>query len=143
MVLYSNQFRVGVGKIKMDHTLMHFEIPANDVDKLKRFYEEVFGWKIVQASGPIEYWVIQTVPVDKDGMLVRPGVNGGMYKKQVPESKPVNYFSVESISDFLEKIVKLGGKVTQPKQEVPEIGWIAAAEDPEGNIFALIQPIRV
>ena len=127
----------------MDHTLMHFEIPVNDVDKLKRFYEEVFGWKIVQASGPIEYWVIQTVPVDKDGMLVRPGVNGGMYKKQVPESKPVNYFSVESISNFLEKIVKLGGKVTQPKQEVPEIGWIAAAEDPEGNIFALIQPIRV
>jgi hypothetical protein len=35
-------------------------------------------------------------------MLTRPGVNGGMYKKQVPESKPVNYFAVESISDFLE-----------------------------------------
>jgi len=31
---------------------MHFEIPANSVEKLKRFYEEVFGWKIVQASGP-------------------------------------------------------------------------------------------
>lgn len=127
----------------MDHTLMHFEIPANDVEKLKSFYEEVFGWKIIQASGPIEYWVIQTVPVDSNGMLLRPGVNGGMYKKQVPESKPVNYFAVESISDFLEKIEKLGGKVTQPKQEVPEIGWIAAAEDPEGNLFALIQPIRV
>ena len=127
----------------MDHTLMHFEIPANDVEKLKCFYEEVFGWKIVQASGPIEYWVIQTVPVDKDGILLRPGVNGGMYKKQVPEGKPINYFAVESITDFLEKIVKLGGKVTQPKQEVPEVGWIAAAEDPEGNLFALIQPIRV
>ena len=127
----------------MDHTLMHFEIPANNVEKLKRFYEEVFGWKITQASGPIEYWTIQTVPADPDGKLIRPGVNGGMYKKEVPESKPVNYFAVESISDFLEKIEKLGGKVTQPKQEVPEIGWIAAAEDPEGNLFALIQPIRV
>jgi len=126
----------------MAYTLMHFEIPANDVEKLKRFYEEVFGWKIVQASGPIEYGVIQTVPVDQNGMLMRPGVNGGMYKKQVPESKPVNYFAVESISDFLAKIEALGGKVTQPKQEVPEIGWIAAAEDPEGNLFALIQPIR-
>jgi predicted enzyme related to lactoylglutathione lyase len=127
----------------MDHTLIHFEIPANNVEKLKRFYEEVFGWKILQASGPIEYWVIQTVPVDSNGMLTRPGVNGGMYNKQVPESKPVNYFAVESISDFLAKIEALGGKVTQPKQEVPEIGWIAAAEDPEGNLFALIQPIRV
>ncbi len=127
----------------MDHTIVHFEIPANDVEKLKRFYEEVFGWKINQASGPIEYWIIQTVPVDPTGMPVRPGINGGMYKKQVPESKPVNYFAVESITDFLAKIVRLGGRVTQPKQEVPEIGWIAAAEDPEGNLFALIQPIRV
>ncbi len=127
----------------MDHTLIHFEIPANDVEKLKQFYEEVFGWKIVQASGPIEYWVIQTVPVDSNGMLLRPGVNGGMYKKQVPESKSINYFAVESISDFLAKIEKMGGRITQSKQEVPEIGWIAAAEDPEGNLFALIQSISV
>ena len=127
----------------MDHTLIHFEIPAIDVEKLKAFYEKVFGWKIVQAGGPIEYWVIQTVPTDDKGMLMRPGVNGGMYNKQIPEGKPINYFSVESISDFLEKIVKLGGKVTQPKEEVPEVGWIAAAEDPEGNHFALIQPLRV
>ncbi len=127
----------------MDHTIIHFEIPANDVDKVKSFYERVFGWNIVQAAGPIEYWVIQTVPVDPKGMLVRPGVNGGMYKRQVPDSKPINYFSVESITEFLDKIVKSGGKVTQPKQEVPEVGWIAAAEDPEGNAFALIEPIKV
>jgi predicted enzyme related to lactoylglutathione lyase len=130
-------------KPEMDHTIIHFEIPANDVEKIKGFYEQVFGWKIVQAAGPIEYWVIQTVPVDPKGMLIRPGVNGGMYKRQVPESKPINYYSVESINDFLDKIVKLGGKVTQPKQEVPEVGWIAAAEDPEGNAFALIEPIPV
>jgi predicted enzyme related to lactoylglutathione lyase len=50
---------------------------------------------------------------------------------------------VELISDFLAKIEKLGGKVTQPKQEVPNVGWIAAAEDPEGNSFALIQPLQM
>lgn len=122
---------------------MHFEIPANDVEKLKAFYEKVFGWNIVLADGPVEYWVIQTVPVDPNGMLLRAGVNGGMYKKQIPDSKPINYYSVESISDFLDKIVKSGGKITQPKQEVPEVGWIAAAEDPEGNQFALIQPLKV
>ena len=126
----------------MDHTIVHFEIPANDVDKLKRFYEEVFGWKITQASGPIEYWIIQTVPTDPNGMPQRLGINGGMYKKQVDEGKPINYISVESITDSLAKIEKLGGKVTQPKQEVPQIGWIAAAVDPGGNLFALIQPIR-
>jgi uncharacterized protein len=126
----------------MDHTIVHFEIPANDIEKLKLFYESVFGWKIELAPGPIEYWLIQTVPVDENGMLLRSGVNGGLYKKQVPEGKPINYFSVESISDFLAKIEKLGGKVIQPKQEIPNVGWIAAAEDPEGNEFALIQPLN-
>jgi predicted enzyme related to lactoylglutathione lyase len=28
---------------KMDHTLVHSEIPADNVEKLKHFYEEVFG----------------------------------------------------------------------------------------------------
>lgn len=130
-------------KTTMDHTIMHFEIPADDVEKLKVFYEQVFGWTITETDGPIEYWVIQTVPVDPKGMLIRPGVNGGMYKRLGPESKPVNYFSVESISEFLDKIVKAGGRVTQPKQEVPEVGWIAAAEDPEGNAFALLEPLTV
>jgi uncharacterized protein len=122
---------------------MHFEIPANNIEKLKKFYEEVFGWQIIQAEGPMEYWLIQTVPVDANGMLLRPGVNGGMYKKPQSDIKPLNYFAVESISDFLAKIEKLGGKLIQPKQEVPNVGWIAAAQDPEGNQFALLQPIRV
>jgi len=127
----------------MDHTIIHFEIPANNVEKLRRFYEEVFGWKITLVEGPIEYWVIETVPVGPNGMTIRPGVNGGMYKRQLADSRPINYFAVESINDFLDKIIKMGGKVTQPKQEVPEVGWIAAAEDPEGNQFALLQPLRV
>jgi predicted enzyme related to lactoylglutathione lyase len=122
---------------------MHFEIPANDVAKLKHFYEEVFGWKITLIEGPVEYWAIQTVPVDSNGNAIRPGVNGGMYKKLTPDNKPLNYYTVESITDFLDRIVRLGGKVTMPKQEVPEVGWIAAAEDPEGNPFALLQPLRV
>jgi predicted enzyme related to lactoylglutathione lyase len=126
----------------MDHTIVHFEIPAQNVEKLKKFYTEVFNWKIIQAEGPIEYWVIQTVPTDENGMPKRPGVNGGMYRKTVAESKPVNYFAVESINDYLEKIKKLGGKVLQEKQEVLNVGWIAAVEDPEGNMFALLEPIK-
>ena len=65
---------------KMDHTLLHFEIPAQDVEKLKAFYEKVFDWKILQYPGPFDYWVIQTVPVDANGMLLRPGVNGACSK---------------------------------------------------------------
>jgi len=127
----------------MDHTIIHFEIPATDVEKLKKFYTGLFGWNIEKYPGPMEYWMIQTVPLDEKGMLQRPGVNGGMVSKDSPEQKPVNYISVESIDTSIEKVKKLGGKIISPKQEVPNVGWIATALDPEGNHIALLQPQRM
>jgi len=86
--------------------------------------------------------MIETVPVDEKGMPVRPGVNGGMYKKDQPELKPVNYILIEDIDEYIQKIKQLGGTITQPKQEVPGVGWIALAIDPEGNPFAVLQRMR-
>jgi predicted enzyme related to lactoylglutathione lyase len=31
--------------VKLDHTVVHFEIPANDVKKLQKFYENVLDGK--------------------------------------------------------------------------------------------------
>lgn len=39
----------------VDHTVIHFEIPADNVEKLKAFYSELFGWKIEKAPGSIDY----------------------------------------------------------------------------------------
>ena len=127
----------------MDNTIIHFEIPATDIAKLKQFYAGLFNWKIEKYPGPMEYWMIHTVPTDDKGMLLRPGVNGGMTKKEHPDQKPVNYISVESIDESIEKVKKLGGKIVMPKQEVPNVGWIATATDPEGNYIALLQPQRM
>jgi len=88
----------------------------------QKFYEKVFDWKIIEYPSPVEYWVIQTIPVDENGRPQRPGVNRSMFKKQSPGIKPINYFSVESINDYLTKIQKLGGKVISPKQEVSNVG---------------------
>ena len=118
---------------------MHFEIPANNVEKLKKFYYDLFGWKIEKMPGEMEYWGIETVPVDKEGMAIRPGVNGGMMKRQMTEQKPVNYISVESVDKYSEKVVKLGGKIVVPKMEIPGMGWWALALDPEGNQIGLFQ----
>jgi len=86
--------------------------------------------------------MIETVPVDEKGNPVRPGVNGAMYKKDQPELKPVNYILVEDIDESIRKIRNLGGTITQPKQQVPGIAWIAQAIDPEGNPFAILQSMR-
>jgi predicted enzyme related to lactoylglutathione lyase len=126
----------------VDHTVVHFEIPADDVEKLRKFYSLLFGWKIEAMPGQVEYYGIYTVPVDEKGMPLRPGVNGGMMKKQNPEHKAVNYIQVESVDEYMKKIESLGGKIVVPKMEVPGIGWWALALDPEGNQFAILQPLQ-
>jgi predicted enzyme related to lactoylglutathione lyase len=126
----------------VDHTVVHFEIPADDVEGLSKFYSKLFGWKIIRMPGPIEYYGIQTVPVDDHGMLLRKGVNGGLMKRQNPEHKPVNYIAVESVDEHSKKIEELGGRIVVPKMEVPGVGWWVMALDPDGNQFAIMQEMQ-
>jgi predicted enzyme related to lactoylglutathione lyase len=35
----------------MDHTIVHFEIPADDPERAARFYRDLFGWKIDKYEG--------------------------------------------------------------------------------------------
>ena len=126
----------------VDHTIVHFDIPAEDIEKMRKFYSELFGWRIYRDAGPVEYWMIETVPVDEKGNPVIPGVNGGMYKKDQPGLKPINYILVDNIDESIQKIKDLGGTITQPKQQIPGIAWIAHAIDPEGNPFAILQSRR-
>ena len=125
----------------MYHTVIHFEIPAENVDKLRKFYSQLFGWKIEKTEN-MDYWMIETVPMDEQGKLKCAGVNGGMMKKQHPDHKVTNYIQVESIDDYVKKIEELGGKVIVPKTEVPNMLWWAMAIDPEGNHFAILQEIE-
>jgi len=130
----------------VDHTIVHFEIPAEDIEKLKKFYSDLFGWTMTKYPGPTEYYLVGTVPVDEKTMQpIGQGVNGGLYLKKdasMPErAKPVNYISVESVDEYTKKIEMLGGKVVQQKMEIPGIGWWALALDPDGNEFGLLEPL--
>ena len=128
----------------MDHTIVFFKIPADDVDKIKKFYGDLFGWDIEKAPGNIpsfealNYHMMKTVPTDEKMRPTRPGVNGGLYKRQSPQSRFTYYVQVESADEYSKKIVELGGKITVPKMEIP-MGWFVQAVDPEGNNFAIIQ----
>lgn len=127
----------------MDHTIVHFEIPAKNALDLGKFYAQLFGWRVVHS--PVEgmdYWVIQTVPTDENGMPQRPGVNGGIFERQLGQEKlnALNYFTVEDIDEYIKKITVLGGKILVPKQEIPTVGYMAVAIDPDGNQFGMLQP---
>ena len=122
----------------VDHTIVHFDIMVEDVEKLRKFYTELFGWKMQKVPW-MDYWLIQTVPVDESGKPIRLGVNGGIYKKERRDDRPRNYIAVESVDEYIEKIKALGGKIIVPKQEIPRTGWTAIALDPEGNPFAIFE----
>ncbi len=124
----------------MDHTIVHFEIPAENVEKIKKFYSDVFGWKIEKSPMPMDYWIIQTVPIDEKGMPMRPGINGGIFRKENKQLRPVNYISVESVDDGISKVKSAGGKIIQPKTTISGVGSFAIALDPEGNEIGLLQP---
>jgi uncharacterized protein len=123
----------------MDHTVVHFEIPADDPERATKFYRELFGWEIQKfsAEGGPEYWLVRTVPVDAEGRPTRPGVNGGLMRRMAPGQTPVNYIAVEGVDDFVQKAVRLGATVCMPRTPVPGMGWFAQLRDTEGNVFAV------
>jgi predicted enzyme related to lactoylglutathione lyase len=128
----------------LDRTIIHFEIPANDPEKLSGFYKNLFGWKFEKMSmGEMgDYWMIETRPGTAQNMAEaekRPGTNGGMMKKMGPTQRPVNYVFVESVDDFSKKIKDLGGKIITPKTPIPNMGAFALALDPEGNAFGIFE----
>lgn len=79
----------------MAHTIVHFEIYADDPPKLAEFYRRLFGWKIEKTPMPGgEYWMIGTVPTDPStGLPKEPGVNGGMMKRPMPGRRTLITFT--------------------------------------------------
>jgi uncharacterized protein len=117
-------------------TVVHFEIPAADVNSLSKFYKDVFGWKFEKTQMPdMEYWMIATGPQRKS-------VSGGMYKKSGPQDAPRNYVQVEKIDQVIAAFKKAGGKEVMGKQEVPNVGFTFIGMDPEGNVIGLHEASR-
>jgi uncharacterized protein len=127
-------------------TIVHFEIPADDVERSRKFYTDLFGWKIEKwpgatndsqltsaASGqPLEYWMVTTTD-DKGNKTL----GGGMMKRQMSGEQITNYIDVKSVDEYSSKVEKLGGKVVAPKHAVPGMGYFAICLDTENNSFAI------
>jgi uncharacterized protein len=112
---------------------IHFEISADDPPRAKKFYEDVFGWKIEKWDSPMEYWMVMT------GDPKQPGIDGGIMRREQPFPPTINTMDVPSVDDFVAKVLKSGGKVIKPKMAIPTVGWIAYCHDTEGNMFGIIQ----
>ena len=46
---------------------------------------------------------------------------------------------VPGVADALEKVSEAGGEMVLPIQDIPEVGKVAYARDPQGIVFGLFQ----
>jgi hypothetical protein len=119
--------------------VVHFEIPADDLARAKKFYNTVFGWNMNEMP-QMEYVLVGTTESDENGTPKEPGaINGGMLKRQDPVKSPVVTINVKSIDEAAKTIEKNGGNMIRLKMPVGEMGFAAYFKDTEGNVIGLWQ----
>jgi predicted enzyme related to lactoylglutathione lyase len=109
--------------------IVHFEIPADDIQRAKNFYAGLFGWKI-ESMQSMDYMIIDPYSV--------PG--GGMMKRTQPEQQIMVNIGVPSVDEYAAKVEKLGGKIIVPKEAVPGMGYFVICKDTENNTFGIWEP---
>jgi predicted enzyme related to lactoylglutathione lyase len=113
-------------------TIVHFDLPADDLERAKKFYENLFDWKFNKVPMQTPFYLIETK--DHEG---NQGVRGGMGKRMLPAQTISNYIDVPSVDEYLAKVKKLGGNIITPKTAVPGWGYQAICVDTENNKFGL------
>ncbi|MDI7742563.1 VOC family protein [Lysinibacillus fusiformis] len=122
--------------------VIHFEIHVDDMNRAKKFYEEVFHWGFEDWSdyAGMPYFGAVT---GEEGHL---GINGALIKRQgaSPElGQSVNGFvctlGVDDYDATEKKILEYGGKVVLPKYALPGMAWQGYYLDTEGNIVGIHQ----
>ncbi len=121
--------------------VVHFEIPADDLDRAKSFYGDVFDWQLdtMDMPGGGQYTGVMTTDVDPATMTpTEPGaINGGMVLREAPVTIPVVTIGVDAIDDALDNVEKAGGKTVTARTEIPGMGAYAYFTDTEGNTMGL------
>ncbi len=110
-----------------------FEIYVQDLEKAKKFYEEVFQVKLMRLPSDTEIWAF---PADKE----KHGSGGALVRMEgFPSGKnsTIVYFACEDCAVEASRVVKAGGKLEREKFSIGPYGFIAHAHDPEGNLIGL------
>jgi hypothetical protein len=115
----------------MAHNVVHFAVHADDVDRARRFYESVFGWRF-EAWGPPGFFRIHT------GTAADPGIEGALHARSEPlDGRGLRAFectvSVDDVAAVRDAVVAGGGTVLLDAFDIPTVGTLLQFLDTEGN----------
>jgi predicted enzyme related to lactoylglutathione lyase len=123
--------------------IAYVEIPADDIARAKKFYHSLLGWKIEPTASMADPEMkemmasMQYQDIELGGPEEGTVNMGGMYKRQMPRAPIVTYVLVDDIDAVLANVVRLGGSIVVPKNEIKNVGLIALIQDTEGNVIGL------
>jgi predicted enzyme related to lactoylglutathione lyase len=114
--------------------VIDFEIPADDTERIAKFYQNVFGWKVEKWKGPVDHWFLIT------GDDAMPGINGSFAKREdFPESTTVNVIGVDDVEKYVQLIKAHKGTIVGDKITIPGVGYYVYFKDTEGNLMGMMQ----
>ena len=123
--------------------VVHFEMPAEDRNRMADFYGNVFGWKAQLLGEEMgSYVLVSTTEIDEKGRPKEAGaINGGFYPKSAESGlHPSLVIAVDDIKESMADIEKAGGRVLGEPVEIPGYGLYVSFIDTENNRVSLMQP---
>ena len=115
--------------------IAHFDVHADDVDRARKFYERVFGWRF-SPWGPPGFFIIAT------GDENDPGIHGAVHERPKGEDRCVGFqctISVDDVDEIAATIRREGGQITVPKMTIPTVGELIQFRDTEGNVVCAMR----
>ncbi len=124
--------------------VVHFEMPAEDRNRMAKFYSGVFGWQTQMFGEEMgNYVTVSTTDTGADGRPKNPGaINGGFFPKTKENPTMSIVIGVDDINAHAKKVAAAGGKVMGEPVDIPGIGLYVSFVDTEGNRLSLLQPKR-
>jgi predicted enzyme related to lactoylglutathione lyase len=119
----------------MSKTITWFEIPALDFERARTFYQEIFGFSLI--DWPMESEKMAIFPHDREtatgGCVV---TRSGLLPSQAGTVVYLN--AGENLDAMLERVAEAGGHVVLAKTALPDgKGTYAHIHDTEGNRVGL------
>lgn len=123
----------------MTNQLAHFAIHANDLDRARKFYGAIFGWKFQGYGGDMtDFCQIK----DAGGKMLEP-LGAIQARKFNVAPQPVIGFECSIAVDDLDAAARAieanGGKIVMPQTAIPGVCWIVKFLDTEGNLVCAVK----
>jgi predicted enzyme related to lactoylglutathione lyase len=125
------------------NSVVHFEMPYDNRDRMAKFYETAFGWQTQKLGEEMGRYVMATTTDSDANGPKKPGtINGGFYERKSdwPAQYPSVVIAVDDIDESMKKIKHAGGKLLGEPMDIPGVGRYVSFTDTEGNRVSILRP---